>query len=99
MQALRCLKVELFQLQFRKLVLWPWQVQFFDTFVFSIKPWLLRYLKNMLQINVPPPPWIFIHGTDIVDRGLIVLFFGLFLLFFGRFSVASYPGNFSADAC
>jgi len=23
-------------------------------------------------------PWIFIHGTDIVDRGLIVLFFGLF---------------------
>jgi len=24
------------------------------------------------------PPWIFIHGTDRVDRGLIVLFFGLF---------------------
>jgi len=24
------------------------------------------------------PPWIFIHGTDIVGRGLIVLFFGLF---------------------
>jgi len=24
------------------------------------------------------PPWIFIHGTDIVDRSLIVLFFGLF---------------------
>jgi len=22
--------------------------------------------------------WIFIHGTDIVDRGLIVLFCGLF---------------------
>jgi len=22
--------------------------------------------------------WIFIHGTDIVDRGLIVLFFGIF---------------------
>jgi len=22
--------------------------------------------------------WIFIHGTDIVDRGLIVLFFDLF---------------------
>jgi len=22
--------------------------------------------------------WIFIHGTDIVDRGLKVLFFGLF---------------------
>jgi len=29
-------------------------------------------------------PWIFIHKTDIVDRGLIVLFFGLF-------SVASPP--------
>jgi len=25
-----------------------------------------------------PPSWIFIHGTDIVDWGLIVLFFGLF---------------------
>jgi len=33
------------------------------------------------------PNWIFIHGTDIVDRGLKVLFFGLFLLFFGLFSV------------
>jgi len=29
----------------------------------------------------------FIHGTDIVDRGLIVLFFGLFLLFFSLFFV------------
>jgi len=28
------------------------------------------------------PPWIFIHGTDVGDRGLIVLFFGHFLLFF-----------------
>jgi len=30
------------------------------------------------------PIWIFIHdihGTDIVDRGLIVLFFGLFCNF------------------
>jgi len=34
------------------------------------------------------PPWIFIHGTNIVDRGLKVLFFGVFLLFFGLFSVA-----------
>jgi len=25
------------------------------------------------------------YGTDIVDRGLIVLFFGFFLLFFGIF--------------
>jgi len=36
------------------------------------------------------PPWIFIHGTDIVDRGLIVLFFGL-LLFFGLFPLPSPP--------
>jgi len=28
------------------------------------------------------PPWIFIHGTDIVDRGLIVLFFGLVFAIF-----------------
>jgi len=27
------------------------------------------------------PPWIFIHGTNIVDRGLKVLFFGLFFRF------------------
>jgi len=25
-------------------------------------------------------PWIFMHGTDIIDKGLIVLFFGHFLL-------------------
>jgi len=31
------------------------------------------------------PPWIFIYGTDIVDRGLVVLFFCLF--FFCYFSV------------
>jgi len=31
------------------------------------------------------PPWIFIHGTNIVNKGLIVIFFGLFLLFFGLF--------------
>jgi len=30
----------------------------------------------------PCPPWIFIHGTNIVDKGLKVLF----LLFFGLFS-------------
>jgi len=29
---------------------------------------------------MPPPPWIFIRGTDIVDRGLIVLFFGISLI-------------------
>jgi len=33
----------------------------------------------------PCPPWIFIHGTNIVDRGLKVLFsafFAIFLFFF-----------------
>jgi len=33
------------------------------------------------------PPWIFKHGTDVVDSGLIVLFsvfFAIFLLFFFR---------------
>jgi len=33
------------------------------------------------------PPWVFKHGTNIVDKGLKVLFFGSFLLFFGLFSV------------
>jgi len=37
------------------------------------------------------PPWIFKHGTNIVDRGVKVLIFGLFLLFFGIFSVALPP--------
>jgi len=37
-------------------------------------------------------PWIFKHGTDTVDRGLIVLFFGLFS------AALPLPGNFSADA-
>jgi len=38
-------------------------------------------------------PWIFIHDTDIVEGGLMVLFFGLV------FSVAPpRSGNFSADA-
>jgi len=32
--------------------------------------------------------WIFIHGTDIVDSGLKVLFFGLFCYFSLFFSVA-----------
>jgi len=39
-----------------------------------------------------PPPWIFKHGTNIIDRGLKVLFFGHFLLFFGLFSVV-LPGR------
>jgi len=36
------------------------------------------------QRGAVAPPWIFIHSTDIVDRGLTVLFFGLF-------SVVPYP--------
>jgi len=36
------------------------------------------------------PPWIFIHGTDKVERSLMVLFFD-------RFSIGP-PGDFSADA-
>jgi len=37
-------------------------------------------------------PWIFIHGTDKVEGGLMVLFFGLV------FSAAPPSGNFSANA-
>jgi len=53
------------------------------------------------------PPWIFIHVTDIIDRGLFCYFSvsfsvalpgrGLIVLFFGLFSVGP-PENFSADA-
>jgi len=49
------------------------------------------YIKNVLRTieawasaaegrEGPWPSWIFVHGTDIVDRGLIVLFFGIFPL-------------------
>jgi len=34
--------------------------------------------------------WIFMHGTNIVDRGLIALFFGLFC-YYWSFSVALLP--------
>jgi len=34
------------------------------------------------------PPWIFIHSTDIVDRGLIVLFFVIFPIFRSFFPLA-----------
>jgi len=40
---------------------------------------------------VPSAPCVFIHDTDKVDGGLMVLFFGL--VFF-----IAPPGNFSADA-
>jgi len=36
-------------------------------------------------------PWIFIHGTNIVDRGLKLLFFGLFLLFCFFFRCPTHP--------
>jgi len=32
-----------------------------------------------------PPPWIFKYGTNIVDKGLKVLFFGLFFAIFWSF--------------
>jgi len=31
------------------------------------------------------PPWIFIHGTNIVNRGLKILFFGAFFAIFWSF--------------
>jgi len=37
------------------------------------------------------PPWIFIHGTNIVDRGLILLFFDVFAVFRLFFSIALPP--------
>jgi len=50
-------------------------------------------------------PWIFIHGTNIVNKGLKVLFsaffaiFRYFLLIFSLFPLAPSPlGKFSADA-
>jgi len=55
-----------------------------------------------------PSPLYFIHGSNIVDRGLKVLFFDLFcyfsvLFFVGlplwkRLNSAIFPGKFSADA-
>jgi len=57
------------------------------------------------------PPWIFIHGTDVEERGLIVLLFNLFLLpptpgrglivlFFGIFSFFfSFPSPFWKILC
>jgi len=42
-------------------------------------------------------PWIFKHGTNIVDRVLKVLFFGLFCYFSVFFSLPP-SGKFSADA-
>jgi len=44
------------------------------------------------------PSWIFIHGTNIVDSCLIVLFLGLFCYFLVFFSLALFLEFFSADA-
>jgi len=40
------------------------------------------------------PPWIFKHGTSIVDRGLKVLFFGLYCYILVFFFVALPLENF-----
>jgi len=37
------------------------------------------------------PPWIFEHGTNIIDRDLKVLFFDVFLLFFSLFFPLALP--------
>jgi len=37
--------------------------------------------RRQWRSGEPWTPWIFKHGTNIVDRSLKVLFFGLFLLF------------------
>jgi len=42
------------------------------------------------------PHWIFMHGTDIVERGLIMLFLVFFVIF--RFFIPlTPPENFSAN--
>jgi len=39
------------------------------------------------------PPWIFIHGTNVVDKGLKVLFFGVFYYFSVFFPLPPLPGR------
>jgi len=41
--------------------------------------------------RVAVPPWNFIHGTNIEDRGLKVLFSAFFAIFRYFFSVAPPP--------
>jgi len=43
-------------------------------------------------------PWIFKHGTNIVNKGLKVLFSAFFSGFSVFFPVPPTPGKFSADA-
>jgi len=47
------------------------------------------WLHGHRQRGAGPPPWIFMHGTNVVDRGLKVLF-SVFLLFFGLFPLALF---------
>jgi len=55
--------------------------------------------RNVRTNTIQCAPWIFIHGTDIVDRGLIVLFFVFFFaIFWSFFPLLPLPGNVSADA-
>jgi len=62
----------------------------FYTHSHGLRQWGLRGLC---------PPWIFKHGTNIVDRGLKVLFFGLFCYFSVFFFSLPPPWKFfSADA-
>jgi len=60
----------------------------------SLKTILCKFLNASVSISfhdyIHGRSWTFIHGTVIVDRGLIVLFFGLI-------SVAP-PENFSSGA-
>jgi len=37
-----------------------------------------KHERRQWRVRWPYSPWIFIHDTNIVDRGLIVLFFGIF---------------------
>jgi len=60
----------------------------FETNVISHFVTFIEYYKHGRRhrgAGGPWPPWIFKHGTNIVGRGLKVLFFDLFLLFFDLF--------------
>jgi len=58
----------------------------------GLRPGVRLPLAPSLCYTMPWPPWIFIHGTDIVDIGLIVLFFGLFCYFRSFFRcLLTYP--------
>jgi len=44
------------------------------------------------------PSWIFMHGTDKVEKGLMVLFFVLLFPLPFPWKFFRFPGNFSVDA-